>query len=165
MTAGQAERSALEALGDRWVDAWAGRAGDAFAACCTADVAYEDPVATEPLTGLAALSAHAERLRGAFPDLSVECSARPLGDATFACLPWRAAGTNRGALGPLPATRRHVVVHGLHYVELSDGRVRRARGFFDLYGAAVQLGLLPGRGTRGESALLALRGFGLRVAR
>jgi hypothetical protein len=62
----------------------------------------------------------------------------------------------------LPPTNRFVVVHGLHYVELADGLIRRARGFFDLYDAGVQLGLLPTRGGRGETALLLLRGFGLR---
>ena len=62
----------------------------------------------------------------------------------------------------LPATDRFVVVHGLHYVELADGLVRRARGFFDLYDAATQLGLLPARGGLGEAALLLLRGFGVR---
>ena len=55
-----------------------------------------------------------------------------------------------------------MTLHGVHYVELSDGAVRRARGFFDLYDAATQLGLLPARGGLGETALLLLRGFGLR---
>jgi hypothetical protein len=72
-------------------------------------------------------------------------------------------GTHRGDLGTmLPATERFVTLHGVHYVELSDGAVRRARGFFDLYDAAIQLGLLPERGGLGETALLLLRGFGLR---
>jgi hypothetical protein len=62
----------------------------------------------------------------------------------------------------LPATDRFVSLHGLHYLELVDGQVRRARGFFDLYDAATQLGLLPARGGMGETALLMLRGFGLR---
>jgi hypothetical protein len=80
-----------------------------------------------------------------------------------ACIPWRATGTHRGDLGAmLPATDRFVALHGLHYMELSDGAVRRARGFFDLYDAGTQLGLLPARGGLGESALLLLRGFGLR---
>ena len=50
----------------------------------------------------------------------------------------------------LPATDRFVTLHGLHYLELSDGSVRRARGFFDLYDAATQLGLLPARGGLGR---------------
>ena len=80
-----------------------------------------------------------------------------------ACVPWRALGTHRGDLGQmLPATDRFVTIHGLHYLELTDGAVRRARGFFDLYDAATQLGLLPSRGGMGETALLLLRGFGVR---
>jgi len=61
-----------------------------------------------------------------------------------------------------PATDQFITIHGLHYLELSDGSVRRARGFFDLYDAATQLGLLPARGGMGEAALLLLRGFGVR---
>ena len=64
----------------------------------------------------------------------------------------------------LPATDRFVTIHGLHYLELTDGAVRRARGFFDLYDAATQLGILPQRGGLGESVFLLLRGFGLRAS-
>jgi steroid delta-isomerase-like uncharacterized protein len=148
-------------LAERWAAAWTGT-GEGFEACCTPDVHYEDPVAIDPLTGLADLSAHAERLRTAFPDLRVERTGDPVETAGLACLPWRALGTHKGDLGALPATDRFVIVHGVHYVELSDGLVRRARGFFDLYSGAVQLGLLPQRGSLGETALLLLRGFGLR---
>jgi steroid delta-isomerase-like uncharacterized protein len=147
-------------LSEHWVAAWTGAA--AFSACCTPDVHYEDPVAIEPLSGLHELTGHAERLRAAFPDLRIERTADPIETADFACLPWRALGTHRGDLGALPATERFVILHGVHYVELSDGLVRRARGFFDLYSGAVQLGLLPQRGGLGETALLLLRGFGIR---
>jgi SnoaL-like polyketide cyclase len=151
-------------LAGRWEAAWTGRGGG-FAACCTPDVHYEDPVAVEPLSGLDALSAHAERVRAAFQDLRIERVGDPIETDAFACLPWRALGTHTGELGVLPATDRFVILHGVHYVELSDGLVRRARGFFDLYSGAVQLGLLPQRGSLGETALLLLRGFGLRPRR
>ena len=36
------------------------------------------------------------------------------------------------------------------------------RAFFDVYGAAMSLGVLPKPGTAGERALLMLRGFGIR---
>jgi hypothetical protein len=85
-----------------------------------------------------------------------------VGDDAFACVPWRAAGTHRGQLAALPGSNRFVTLHGVHYMELADGRVRRARGFFDLYEAGIQRGLLPGRGSLSETALLLLRGFGLR---
>jgi steroid delta-isomerase-like uncharacterized protein len=152
-------RSELDVLAERWRRAWT---GEGFAACCTPDVGYEDPVVVEPLEGLEALDAHAAVLRGALPDVRVEATSPPLARGSHACLPWRLLGTNRGDAGALPATGQFVVLHGLHYVELSDGRVRRARGFFDLYDAATQLGLLPARGGLGETALLLLRGFGVR---
>ena len=154
------ERGALDALAERWRTAWQ---GTGFEACCTPDVSYEDPVAVRPLRGVEELDSHAAMLRAAFPDLSVEATSPPLGRGEHACIPWRAVGTHRGDIGTvLPATDRFVAIHGLHYLELADGEVRRGRGFFDLYDAATQLGLLPARGGLGETALLILRGFGLR---
>jgi SnoaL-like polyketide cyclase len=153
------ERSALDELAARWRGAWS---DGGFDGCCTADVSYEDPVVVEPLSGLDALGSHAATLREAFPDLRVESTSPALGRTGYACLPWRALGTHKGDTAMLPATNRFVIMHGLHYVELSDGVVRRARGFFDLYDAAVQLGLLPSRGGVGEAVLLLLRGFGVR---
>jgi predicted ester cyclase len=125
-------------------------------------VTYEDAVAVDLLRGVEALDAHAAGLRHAFPDLRVEATAPPLSRGAHVCVPWRALGTHRADIGQLPATDRFVAVHGLHYLELTDGAVRRARGFFDLYDAATQLGLLPSRGGLGETALLLLRGFGVR---
>jgi len=155
------EHAEVDELAAAWTAAFTAGAG--FAACCTARVSYEDPLAVEPLAGLDALERHAEALRSAFPDVRAERTAAPLTRGHHACIPWRVLGTHRGDLGlALPATDRFVVLHGLHYVELADGRIKRARGFFDLYDGAVQLGLLPARGGLGEAALLLLRGFGLR---
>jgi hypothetical protein len=154
------ERRALDELATRWRAGWEG-AG--FESCCTPDVSYEDPVALHPLRRVDALDRHSAVLRGAFPDLRVNATAPPLSRGEHVCVPWRALGTHRGDIGStLPATDRYVSLHGLHYLELSDGLVRRARGFFDLYDAATQLGLLPARGGMGETVLLMLRGFGLR---
>jgi len=152
-------RSEAEELGGRWRAAWA---GDGFAGCCTPDVSYEDPMSVEPLRGVDELDARASAIKGALPDLRIEATSPALGTGSHACVPWRLLGTHKGDTPVLPATQRFLVIHGLHYVELSDGAVRRARGFFDLYDAATQLGLLPARGGLGEAALLLLRGFGLR---
>jgi steroid delta-isomerase-like uncharacterized protein len=154
------ERGAADELAERWRSAWQ---ASGFEACCTPDVSYEDPVAVEPLRGVDALERHAVALRSAFPDLQIEATAPPLSRGAHLCIPWRALGTQAGDLGQmLPASDRFVTLHGVHFIELSDGAVRRARGFFDLYDAATQLGLLPARGGVGETALLLLRGFGLR---
>ena len=156
------ERTGTGRLAERWRAAWLEATPEAFAACCSATVRYEDPLSGEPLEGLEALAHRAEALRGAFPDMRIEASGRPIADTAYGCLPWRFLGTQKGDAGPVPATKRFVAIQGLHYVELADERVRRARGFFDLHDAAVQLGLLPGRGSLGEAAILFLRGFGLR---
>jgi hypothetical protein len=154
------ERSAADALAERWRLAWQ---GSGFEPCCTPDVSYEDPVAVEPLRGVEELERHAAALRTAFPDLRIETTAPALARGAYLCIPWRALGTQGGDLGQLlPASDRSVTLHGVHFIELSDGAVRRARGFFDLYDAATQLGMLPSRGGVGEAALLLLRGFGLR---
>ena len=154
------ERGELDELAVHWRAAWRGKG---FEGCCTPDVSYEDPVAVMPLRGVDALDSHAVVLLRAFPDLRVEATAPPLGRGEHVCVPWRATGTHTGDIGTvLPATDRVVALHGLHYLELADGAVRRARGFFDLYDAATQLSLLPTRGGAGEAALLMPRGFGLR---
>ncbi len=155
-------RPPLDALADSWEAAWVGRRVASFTDCCTGDVQYEDPVVVEPALGVEALAAHAKRLWQAFPDIRIERTGQRIGSAGFACLPWRVLGTHRGDLAGLPATGRFLTLHGIHYVEIADGRIRRARGFFDLYDAGAQLGLLPTRGGLGETALLLLRGFGLR---
>jgi steroid delta-isomerase-like uncharacterized protein len=148
-------------LAERWRSAWLTATPEAFGALCHVDVLYEDPLAPEPLEGLAALAAHARQAHLAFPDMRIEPSGPAVVDGNHACLPWRFVGTNKGEIAALPASDRFLTLHGVHYVELRDGDVHRARGFFDLYDVAVQLALLPKRGSLGESALMALRGFGL----
>ncbi|MEA2423901.1 MAG: hypothetical protein QOH13_311, partial [Thermoleophilaceae bacterium] len=128
-------------LASAWLAAWTG--GGKFGDSCAADVQYEDPLAHDPLRGLGALEAHAERLRASLPDLRLERTGSSLSGGAFACIPWRAAGTHKNASPGLPATNRFVALHGMHYLELSDGLIRRGRGFFDLYDAATQLGILP----------------------
>ena len=156
------ERGALDALAERWAAAWMGQA-----------------LLRRLLHGRRGLRGPADRRsrwpgrrRGrpstprpcacVFPDASVERTAAALERGGHACFPWRLDGTHLGEYGPLPPTEKELSLHGLHYVELSDGLVRRARGFFDLYEGASQLGLLPQRGGLGEAALLLLAGFGLR---
>ena len=77
--------------------------------------------------------------------------------------PWRVLGTHRRPVAGVPASGRSITAHGVFYCQVEHGRLLRVRAFFDLYGAGVQLGLLPARRTLGERALLLLRGFGLRA--
>ena len=146
-------------LAAAWLAAWTTEGG--FPECCTADVSYEDPLTAVPLTGGAEIDTHAALLRSAFPDAAIEPTAPMLEGGGHGCIPWKLTGTHEGEVGPLPPTEKPLSLHGLHYVELRDGRISRVRGFFDLYDGAIQLGLLPQRGGLGEAALLMLRGFGV----
>ena len=152
---------------DAWEAAWSGRDPEAFAPLCSGDLHYEDPLCGEPLSGTAQLSAHIANLWQAFPDLRIESTGPrlldvPGEDARFLAAPCRMLATHRGEVGGVPASGRFLVLGIVFYCELEHGRLHRVRGFFDLYDAAMQLGLLPKRGTLGERALLILRGFGLR---
>ena len=150
---------------DGWQAAWSGRAPSAFTGVCSAGIQYEDPLTDEPLAGLEALSAHAARLWAGFPDARVERTGARLTDGRFVAAPCKVLGTHREPLEGLPATNRFVVVHCVFYCELQHELLYRVRGFYDVYDAATQLGVLPARGTLSEKALLMLRGFGLRAAR
>jgi hypothetical protein len=95
----------------------------------------------------------------------LEKTGERLSNGRFVAAPCKLLGTHRAALEGLPPTNRFVVVHCVFYCELEGDTLLRVRAFFDLYDAAVQLGVLPARGTMGEKALLVLRGFGLRAGR
>lgn len=164
-TSQELDRSRLDRVGDRWQAGWSAGGRDDFAMCCTVDVRYEDPLTDGLLEGVDALDRHASRLRGALPDLRLETSGPRIAEGPFGCLPWKVAGTHRGELGDIPATNKFLSLHGVHYVEMRDGLICRARGFFDLYDAGTQLGLLPKAGSRTQSALMMLQGFGLRIRR
>ena len=168
-----AQPQRVDQLIDRWESAWSGQEPSAFAELCTPDIHYEDPLTGEPLEGPAELGRHAARLWAAFPDARMErigqrltdTGKQRLSDVHFIAAPSKLLATHRAALEGLPPTNRFVVVHCVFYCELQRGKLLRVRGFFDLYDAAVQLGVLPSRGSLGERALLVLRGFGLRAAR
>lgn len=158
-------RPSADELIDSWEAAWSGRDAAAFAAVCREDVHYEDPLVSEPLEGLEALTAHAARLWAAFPDARLQKLGSRLTDGRFVAAPSKLLATHREPLEGLPATNKFIVVPCVFYCEVERYRLKRVRAFFDLYDAAVQLGVLPARGTLGEKALLMLRGFGLRAGR
>jgi predicted ester cyclase len=149
----------------RFEEAWSAADFAAqLAAICAPDLHYEDPVTRKPLVGPAALAEHVARLRTGAPDARLESTGERLGDGRFVAAPARLLATHTGELGEFPPTGRAVVVQTVLYCELDNARTRlwRVRAFFDLYDAAIQLGVLPKPGTMGARALLMLRGFGLR---
>ncbi len=152
-----------DSLIDGWQEAWSGKDPAAFSAVCASGIAYEDPLTDHLLAGLDELGDHAQRLWSGFPDARLERTGDRLTNGSFVAAPCKLLGTHRAPLEGLPATNRFLVVHCLFYCETQGDKLLRVRGFYDVYEAAVQLGVLPARGTLSEKALLMLRGFGLRA--
>jgi len=159
------EKSALT-LVERFEAAWSATdLAQELADTCAPDLHYEDPLTFKgPLHGPGALTAHAAMLRTAAPDARVEGTGPRLGDGRFVAAPVRLLGTHTGELEAFPPTGRALVVQGIFYCELDETRTRiwRVRAFYDLYDAAIQLGVLPKPGSVGQRALMLLRGFGMR---
>ena len=152
----------VDELFDEWERAWSGRDPARFEPLCAEGFQYEDPLTAEPLHGAGELARHAQRLWTAFPDARLNSIGPRLAGEGFACAPYKLLGTHREPLGSIGATGRFVTVHAVVYAQLREGRLLRARAFFDLHDAGVQLGVFPKPGTAGQRALLMLRGFGLR---
>jgi predicted ester cyclase len=153
----------VDSLLDEWEAAWSARDVRGFEPVCDpGDFHYEDPLTNEPLESALALGRHAERLWAAFPDARLERTGERLlsEDGRYVAAPCKLLATHKAPLEGLPPTNAFVIVHAVFYCELREQRLHRVRGFFDLYSAAVQLGVLPKPGTLGEKALLMLRGFG-----
>jgi len=160
----------VDALIDGWQAAWSAHEPAEFEDVCASGISYEDPLTEHLLTehllqGIDALAAHAQRLWDGFPDARLERTGERLTGGNFVAAPCKMMGTHRAALAGLPATNRFVVVHCIFYCEVQHERLLRVRGFYDVYDAATQLGVLPARGTLGEKAMMMLRGFGLRTGR
>jgi predicted ester cyclase len=156
----------VDGLVERFLAAWSGAdLGTEFAATCAPDLHYEDPLTFKgPLHGPGALTEHAARLRVAAPDARLQSAGERLTDGRIVAVPVHLLGTHSGELESFPPTGREVSVHSVFYCELDEARTHlwRVRAFFDLYDAALQLGVLPRPGSVGERALLLLRGFGIR---
>jgi ketosteroid isomerase-like protein len=152
----------VDELFDAWERAWSGRDPRGFEPVCFSGVHYEDPLTPEPLVGTRELARHAKRLWQAMPDARVNTTGARVSDGTFACAPCRLLGTHTGPIGRISPTGRPLTVHAVVYAELREGLLWRVRAFFDVYEAAMSLGVLPKPGTAGERAMLMLRGFGIR---
>jgi hypothetical protein len=154
---GPAPPPAVQAL----LAAFAAQDEVALRACCAPDLHFEDPL-TEPLDGVDAFVRHVRVAWKAFPDGRVEATGPAPATGSLVAVPCKLVATHRGRLGLLlPATGRFLIAHAVLYCEQDDdGLLWRMRAFYDVYGAATQLGVLPKPGTAAQRALLLLQGFG-----
>ncbi len=78
----------------------------------------------------------------AFPDLHFSIEAL-VSDGRRVAWRWVMTGTQRGALGPFPASGKSVTLPGLSLFEVRDGRIVEDRVRADMVGLLQQIGAIP----------------------
>jgi steroid delta-isomerase-like uncharacterized protein len=133
------------------------------------DIVWADPALPEPARGVPAVQEFMRVSARAFPDLRFSEPSPPVlavsGDEVLWA--WRMEGTHRGAIDPpgFAPTGRTMRVEGIDQWTMRDGRIARYRAFYDMNDLARQLGIVPGPGSRGERAMVALQRLQARLAR
>src|SRR4051812_46370275 len=139
----------------------------AIADLVTDDVVWEDPALAEPARGPAAVQDFMRDACVAFPDLRFDESDDPhlSVDGDEVAWRWRMRGTNTGRIDPpgFAATGRAIALDGVDLWRMREGRIARARAFYDFNALAVQLGLAPAPGSRMEKAAVTLQRLQSRV--
>ncbi|MGW4355147.1 ester cyclase [Nocardia sp. NPDC004582] len=92
--------------------------------------------------GIEGLEAFNTALRAAFPDWHATVE-ELVAEGDRVAERWIGHGTQRGEFQGIAATGRTVVVPGVVFYRVHDGRITEFRGSFDLFGLLGQLGALP----------------------
>jgi len=153
-TASRATAADRERLMHAYLDAWNSHDPGAVVAFFAADAVYDDRGAGAVAEGADAIHTHVAAVQSAFPDLQFELVRAAHGE-DFTAGEWRAEMTHSGELEGLKATHRAITSEGVDVATLDgEGRIAHLVSYYD--GAQIMraLGLLPGRGSRIESALL-----------
>jgi steroid delta-isomerase-like uncharacterized protein len=161
--------SAREQLMRDYLAAWNDRDAARIASFFTHDAVYEDRGAGTVLNGRGEIEAHAARVHGGFGDLEFELVRAAHGE-DFTAGEWRSRMTHTGSFEGLAPTGRVVKSAGVDVATLDeDGRIRHLASYYDGAEIMRDLGLLPGRGSTAERALVraasALSSARRRVAR
>ena len=127
---------AVDELFDEWERAWSGREPSGFEPLCAEGFQYEDPLTPEPLHG----RGRAGRPRGAAVG---GVPRRAAGRGPASAWPAARSRARRASCSARTASRsaasrptgRFLVVHAVVYAELREGRLLRARAFFDVHDA------------------------------
>jgi steroid delta-isomerase-like uncharacterized protein len=82
-----------------------------------------------------------EGFMAAFHDLSFEVVTVIAASAESVAVQWMMRGTHTGAMGPLNATGRTVVLPGVDVFRLRDGLIEAIEGYYDTGSLNRQLGI------------------------
>lgn len=139
----------------RSLDAFAASDWDAYKACFTTGVIYEEIATRRRTTSADELVALDKGWKAAFPDgRGTLKNVYATGDVVIAEVAWE--GTHKGALesplGALPASNKRVKMDAVLIHKVKDGKIAELRHYFDLFGMLQMLGvpLAPGAAPKQE---------------
>ncbi|MFN8588667.1 MAG: ester cyclase [Candidatus Eisenbacteria bacterium] len=123
----------------RYLDAWNAHDPGAIAATFAPGGTYTDP--STPALTADAIGGHAQRLWGAFPDLSFDIVSLAEAGAGRVVAEWVMRGTNTAPFMGLPPTGREISLAGVDVIHAGEGGITSVTGYFDTRAIPVQLGL------------------------
>jgi steroid delta-isomerase-like uncharacterized protein len=130
-------------------DAYNARDWEAAVALATTDVEVVNVATGERLHGAEGVRRFLQGWAGAFPDSTAETTL-VVADERGAAMEFVGRGTHTGPLpaptGDIPPTGRTVEVPFHQMLEMRDGKISRARLYFDALGMLTQLGVIPAAG-------------------
>ncbi len=127
---------------NRWInEVWNDGSPEAVVELSTEDTKYHGLVhAAQPLQGIAAYQRFVSVVRGAFPDLQVKLEDLVV-EGDRAAARWAVRMTHTGAALGVPATGRNVLVRGMWFLRISNGKLRESWHLWDALGLLQQIGV------------------------
>jgi steroid delta-isomerase-like uncharacterized protein len=145
-----------EALSGDYLAAWNARDPDRIASFFAEAAVYDDRGIGVVLHGPGEIRAHAARVHAAFPDLSFALVRLAHGDG-FTAGEWRSRMTHSGGFEGLAPTGRVAESAGVDVATFdAEGRITHLVSYYDGAQIMRDLGVLPGRGSRAERAVVRL---------
>ena len=126
-----------------WFAGWEALDPDRIVTAYAEDGSREDVPTNTTQTGRDAIRAYLAATFGALTNGSSQfVSVVAAGD--WVAVEWVLSGTYTGqAPGLPPGTGQSVTLRGVEVLELRDGLIVRDRGYYDLFGLLVQVGVIP----------------------
>ena len=113
------------------------------------DAVFHGTAGDGELRGVDAMKAFVAGYRQAFPDAHSMVEDQ-VAEGDKVVTRWRARGTHRGRLGPIPATERAFEMDGVTIERIEEGRIAEVWVARDELGLLHQLGVLPEREQAGS---------------
>lgn len=124
----------------RYIDASNSHDLEAIAKEFSEGATYIDPAVGQEISG-DVITGYLQGLFASFPDLKYEVTSM-IGQGDTVVFEWVMEGNNSGEGPAHPATHRKLTLPGIDFLELQDGKIYKARVYFDRASYADQMGLL-----------------------